>query len=166
MSRFNEKRILSAKECSMNHLPGGRFFRVLLFGLVLFVCRPGAHAQLAADWVLYGGKILTANTEDPANFTVTQAVAIYDGRFVVVGTDQEALATAGPNTRRINLGGRTVLPGLVHTHLHVHNQTPGHQLRDEIHPGMTDRGFRWTTKEESLAKLRSLAQGKAPGAWI
>ena len=150
----------------MNHRPGGRFFRALLFGLFLFVCGRGAHGQLTADWVLHNGKILTANTEDPASFTVAQAVAIYDGKFVVVGTDQEALRVAGPNTRRIDLGGRTVLPGLVHTHLHVHNQTPTHQLQNEIQPGMTDRGFRWTTKEEGMAKLRALTQGKAPDAWI
>jgi len=145
-----------------------RFARLFLFwfGLLFCLSHSSVQAQITADWVFYGGKVLTANTDDPANFTVVQAVAIYDGKFVVVGTDQQALAVAGPNTRRVNLRARTVLPGLVHTHLHVHNQTPAHHLRDEIHPGMTDRGLRWTTKEEGLAKLRSMAQGKEPGGWI
>ncbi len=38
--------------------------------------------------VLYNGKILTADTEDPANFTIAEAVAIYDGKFVAVGSNQ------------------------------------------------------------------------------
>ena len=79
----------------MNQRSGGRVFRALLLGLILFACGPGAHSQLTADWVLYNGKILTANTEDPANFTVAQALATYDGKFVVVGTDQEALRVCG-----------------------------------------------------------------------
>ena len=147
----------------MNH-PSS--FRVLLFGLVLIACRPVAQAQLAADWVLYGGKILTADTEDPASFTVSEAVAIFDGKFVVVGTNEAALAAAGPNTRRTDLGGRTMLPGLVETHVHVHNHTRAHQLRNEILPAMTDLGIDWTSKEEGMARLVALTQGKAPGDWI
>lgn len=146
---------------------GRRFFRIVAFGFILLLCRPEASvAQLAADWVLLNGKILTANTEDPADFTVAEAVAIYDGKFVVVGTNQEALAAAGPNTRRVDLGGRTMLPGLVETHIHVHNHTRAHQLRNEILPGMTDREIEWKSKAEGMAQLPALAQGKAAGEWI
>ena len=147
-SGFTASGFRTLEEESVNH-PSS--FRVLLFGLVLIACRPVAQAQLAADWVLYGGKILTADTEDPASFTVSEAVAIFDGKFVVVGTNEAALAAAGPNTRRTDLGGRTVLPGLVETHVHVHNHTRAHQLRNEILPGMTDLGIDWTSKEEGMA---------------
>ena len=76
---------------------------LLFLGMVLFLNGPWAQAAgLEADWVLYNGKILTADTEDPAHFTIAEAVAIYDGKFVTVGSNQEALDTAGASTRRIS----------------------------------------------------------------
>ena len=50
---------------------------------------------------------------------MASAVAIKDGKFLAVGTDQEALALAGPATRVIDLKGRSVLPGLFDNHTHV-----------------------------------------------
>jgi len=139
---------------------------ILLFlGMVLFLNGPWAQAAgLEADWVLYNGKILTADTEDPAHFTIAEAVAIYDGKFVVVGSNQEALETAGASTRRIDLAGKTVLPGLVETHLHVHTQTARHHLDRSV--SSTDPPLLWTSKEEGLAQLRTLALQKKPGEWI
>ena len=63
-------------------------------------------------WCL-NGKILTADSPDQNNFTIAQAAAIYDGKFIVVGSNEEALEYAGPSTRKIDVGGRTVIPGLV-----------------------------------------------------
>lgn len=71
-------------------------------------------ADRSAELVLHNGKIVTVD----AGMTVTQAVAIRDGRFLAVGTDQDVLATAGPVTRVIDLRGRTVIPGLIDSHLH------------------------------------------------
>ncbi|MDH0865481.1 amidohydrolase, partial [Mitsuaria sp. GD03876] len=48
-----------------------------------------------------------------------EAVAIKDGRFLGVGGNQEILALAGAATRRIDLKGRGVLPGLIDNHLHI-----------------------------------------------
>ncbi|MBI4443736.1 MAG: amidohydrolase family protein [Acidobacteria bacterium] len=140
-------------------------FLSLLFCSFLLSARAPA-APLEADWVLYNGKILTADTEDPARFTIAAAVAIYDGKFVVVGTTQQALETAGPNTRRIDLAGKTVLPGLIETHLHVHTQTLGHHAPGTPPLGNTDRALPWTSKDEGLAQLRTLALQKQPGEWI
>src|SRR5262249_8015708 len=53
-----------------------------------------------------------------ANPTAT-AVAIQDGRFLAVGTDEEVMALAGPKTKVVDLKGRRVLPGLVDNHLHI-----------------------------------------------
>lgn len=41
-----------------------------------------ASAQIYADTVLYNGQILTADSDDAFRFTIAQAVAIYDGKFV------------------------------------------------------------------------------------
>ena len=77
----------------------------LLFGMLLLASRCwGQATALSAEVVLYNGKILTTNTEDPANFAIAEGGAMYDGKFVYVGSSQPALA--GPNTRRIDLGGR------------------------------------------------------------
>jgi predicted amidohydrolase YtcJ len=66
------------------------------------------------DVVLYNGKIITV---DPA-FSIAQAVAIRADRFVAVGTNDALRQSAGPATRQIDLGGRTVIPGLMDGHLH------------------------------------------------
>ncbi|MFN8573099.1 MAG: amidohydrolase [Gemmatimonadaceae bacterium] len=80
----------------------------------------GAHAgtlaaqATRADIVLLHGKILTVD----ANDRVAQAVAIADGKIVAVGTDAEVSKFAGPSTRRIDLKGHTVTPGLIDAHAH------------------------------------------------
>lgn len=72
-------------------------------------------AQQTADTVLYNGKILTVDS----NFTMAQAVAVRGNRITAVGTNDEVLGLAGPNTLRIDLKGKTVTPGLIHTHIHL-----------------------------------------------
>ncbi len=121
-------------------------------------------AGIPADWVLYNGKILTANTDDPNGFRTAQAVAIYDGKYVAVGTNQEALDLAGPATKKIDLGSRMVLPGLVETHLHVHGMALSHYLGRSLNA--TDPPIQWKRKSEGLAQLRTLALQKKPGEWI
>ncbi|WP_195759990.1 amidohydrolase [Paracoccus sp. S-4012] len=71
-------------------------------------------AARTADIVLTGGNILTVDDD----FSSVSAVAISDGRFVAVGSDEEVSALVGPDTRNIDLGGRTVVPGLIDNHLH------------------------------------------------
>src|SRR4051794_36816014 len=69
----------------------------------------------AADTILTGGKILTVN----AAFDIVPALAIRDGRVLAIGGDAEIAALAGPGTRRIDLAGRTVIPGLIDAHCHM-----------------------------------------------
>ncbi len=74
-------------------------------------------AQQAADTILYNGKILTVDS----NFRIAQAVAISGDQITGVGTSDEILRLAGPNTRKIDLKGKTVTPGLINTHVHQEN---------------------------------------------
>ena len=67
------------------------------------------------DTVLYNGKILTVDDA----FSVVEAVAIRDGRFLLVGDTDEIRSLAGPDTEERDLGGRTVVPGLVDSHIHL-----------------------------------------------
>jgi predicted amidohydrolase YtcJ len=114
--------------------------------------------------VIYNGHILTADSPDPNNFSIAKAAAIYDGKFIVVGTDEEALATAGPNTKKIDLQGRTVIPGLVETHDHVYDYGV-HFAPGGIKPGQ-EPPVPFTSKEDFLAQIRTIALRKKPGEWI
>lgn len=67
------------------------------------------------DLVLFNGRFTTLDRTKPT----AQAVAITDGRFVHVGSNAEVLALAGAGTRRIDLQGRSALPGLIDNHLHI-----------------------------------------------
>ncbi len=66
------------------------------------------------DVVWHHGKIVTVD----ASFTVAQAMAIRGDRIVAVGRDADIVALAGPQTRRVDLQGRVVLPGLIDSHVH------------------------------------------------
>lgn len=72
-------------------------------------------AHSTPDIVFHNGQITTL---DPSNPMAT-AVAIADGKFLAVGSDNEILALADSNTRLINLERRSVLPGLFDNHTHM-----------------------------------------------
>ncbi len=84
-----------------------------LFGIL--VCFASAClAQSHADVIYYNGKVVTVSKDN----TVAQAVAIRGNRFLAVGSDSEVMKTAGPATRKIDLHGRSVLPGMIESHMH------------------------------------------------
>jgi predicted amidohydrolase YtcJ len=68
-----------------------------------------------ADLFLVNGKITTLDRENPE----AQAVAMRDGRFVAVGAERDVMAHGGPNTKRVDLKGRRVIPGLIDSHMHI-----------------------------------------------
>src|ERR1043165_1899996 len=67
-----------------------------------------------ADVIFTNGKIVTVD----ANFSVAQALAIKEGKLIAVGTNADALAHRGPNTKVLDLAGKTVIPGLQDSHIH------------------------------------------------
>ena len=81
--------------------------------LVLTLLASPALAQ-PADLVLRGGNIITVD----ADWSIAHAVAIREGRFVAVGADAQMAPHIGPKTQVIELSGKTVIPGLIDTHLH------------------------------------------------
>lgn len=90
--------------------------RVLQVAAVFGQLATGAAAQPApADSVWLNGRIYTA---DAQNARVT-ALAVRDGRLVGVGGGEDVGAFIGPATQIVDLGGRTVLPGLIDAHGHV-----------------------------------------------
>ena len=85
--------------------------------LALALCgAPSASpASAPADLVVLDGKVLTVD----AGSRVAEAVAIRDGVFVLVGTSAQARALVGPRTRVIDARGKTVIPGLIDSHVHA-----------------------------------------------
>ena len=69
----------------------------------------------SADLILFNGRITTLDRLAPE----ASAVAIRDGRFVAVGDERGIMALAGPDTRRVDLKGRRVIPGLIDSHMHI-----------------------------------------------
>ncbi|PSM51427.1 metal-dependent hydrolase [Campylobacter blaseri] len=67
------------------------------------------------DIIFYNGNITTLNKSNPT----AQAVAIKDGRFISVGKNEDVLRLADNSTRKVDLKGRSVLPGLFDNHTHI-----------------------------------------------
>jgi predicted amidohydrolase YtcJ len=67
-----------------------------------------------ADTIYTNGKIITMSKDRP----IAEAVAIRGNRFIAVGSNSEVAKAAGPATIRVDLRGRTVVPGLVENHTH------------------------------------------------
>ncbi|WAH55259.1 amidohydrolase [Pseudomonas silvicola] len=68
-----------------------------------------------AELILFNGRFHTVDRQNPT----ASAVAIREGRFVAVGSDAQAMAFRGDATRLIDLKGRTLIPGLNDSHLHL-----------------------------------------------
>jgi predicted amidohydrolase YtcJ len=85
----------------------------LRLALLTFLLATPALAQ-PADMVLRGGRVITVDKD----WHIAQAIAIKDGRFIAVGDDSAMATRIGPSTQVIELGGKTVVPGLIDTHLH------------------------------------------------
>ncbi len=70
---------------------------------------------LHAELIIHNGTIHTMDPLHPS----AEAVAVANGRIIAVGQLEAVDATAHPNTRRLNLGGRTMLPGFYDAHVHL-----------------------------------------------
>ena len=68
-----------------------------------------------ADLALINGKVITVDEK----FSIGEAVAVKNGRVQHVGSTQEVKALTGPKTKVVDLKGKTVMPGLYDSHIHV-----------------------------------------------
>jgi len=74
-----------------------------------------AVAAETADVVLYNGRVITMDSASP----ISQAIAIKGDKIIAVGMNEQILSLAKEKTERIDLLGKTVLPGLTESHSHI-----------------------------------------------
>ena len=95
--------------------------RTLLMAGAAFaaLCLGGeAMAQGAPDLIIYDAHVVTVDQK----FSTATAFAVTGTKFTAVGNDKTVLASAGPNTKKVDLHGQTVLPGFSDTHNHQLSQ--------------------------------------------
>jgi predicted amidohydrolase YtcJ len=121
---------------------------------IAFTAAAGSAQAQTAETILVNGKILTV---DRNNSTV-QALAIRDGRILATGSNEDVRKRADHNTKVIDLGGRTVTPGLIDSHIHA------------LRAGLTYSVELSWIGVPSLAKgldlIREAARTSRPGTWI
>ena len=113
-----------------------------------------AQGAITADLILSKGKIVIVDDR----FTIAQAVAIKGNRIVAVGANQEMDRLAAPNARRINLRGRTVIPGLIDNHNHL--------LRAATTWPLELRFDGVGTRKKAIEMIRARAKQVGPGQWV
>jgi predicted amidohydrolase YtcJ len=117
--------------------------------VLLLLALPACAAPPAADLVICCGKVLTMDRD----LTVRSAVAVKDGRILAVGGEE--LLTAYRARRRLDLKGRTLLPGFMDTHVHIIPLSPRDVDLREV---------------SSIGQLQAVVRAKArqlgKGAWI
>ena len=91
-----------------------QMFRRILTLSVFLATQIVRGAEAPADLVVLNGKIVTLNPES----SIVEAAAIREGRFVAVGASAEVKKLIGERTRVIDARGKTVVPGLIETHVH------------------------------------------------
>lgn len=121
--------------------------------LVLFLGSGLAPAQ-SATTVLLNGRVLTVN----ANFATVEAVAVRGGRILATGSSAEIRKLAGPQARVINLEGRTVIPGLIDSHMHA--------IRAALSFSTEVNWIGTRSLADALGRIREAAHTMAPGAWL
>jgi predicted amidohydrolase YtcJ len=125
--------------------------RAAVVAIAVVVAPIAAPAQ-TADTVLVNGKVVTVDDR----FTIAQALAVRDGRIVRVGATAEVEALRGPQTRVIELAGRTVIPGLIDNHAHWVRAAEHDELRFD---GVTSR-------QQALRMLGERVHAISAGEWI
>jgi predicted amidohydrolase YtcJ len=139
-----------------------KFLLYIVFGLLLASCIGGGvevpqsffDPRPPAEWVFMSGKVVTVDSSS----SIKEAVAIKNGRFVAVGTDSEIRRWIGRTTTVVNLAGRTMIPGLIDSHIHA--TVAGLSWDGELH---------WESLRslaDGLKQIEAAARNKPAGTWI
>jgi predicted amidohydrolase YtcJ len=124
-----------------------------------FPGRPSALPKIPeepADLILRNGNILTVDSQD----RIAQAVALSKGLIQKVGADPDVSSFIGPNTKVVNLKGRTVTPGIIDAHNHMIYFGEQMKYRLDIRPPKV------RSKMDLMRVVKEATKAKAEGDWI
>jgi predicted amidohydrolase YtcJ len=136
----------------MAHQSARGFFCVFLVWIGVLGTVPASANP--ADLLFINGKIVT---QDAAS-SVAEALAVEAGHISATGSSEQLRKLAGPSTKVIDLGGHTVIPGLIDSHIHAIRA--GFRYATEVN---------WesaTSFGEAFERLKSAAAHAKPHAWL
>jgi predicted amidohydrolase YtcJ len=117
-------------------------------------CRSPIRGEpVVADLVLFNGDIYTGNHDQPR----AQAIAIRGDAIIAVGTNEQLAHVA--RARRIDLGGRVVIPGINDAHVHEPSI-------DGVNAIELPGEFETLTLPELLAAIGRATREHPPGTWL
>jgi predicted amidohydrolase YtcJ len=111
-------------------------------------------AAQSPDTALVNGKIITLDERS----TIAEALAVRDGAIIAVGRSADIRGLAGPATRIIDLGGRTVIPGLIDSHMHA--------IRAALFYATEVNLIGAHSIAEAMERIAAAARTARPGQWI
>ena len=126
------------------------------------------------DLIIFNGKIVTmedASLNNSPGRTV-EAMAVQGDRIQFLGSNEEVFRYAGPQTRKIDVRGHTVVPGLINPHTHLHNHIVNRWARNNVDKveaiaktfSVTGRTFEELTRGIELVIKEQMAH-PLPGQW-
>src|SRR2546425_1822076 len=124
------------------------------FLLFIFLAMAPQLCAQTADTVLLNGKVLTVDSQS----SIQEAIAIRESKILAVGKTVDVRRLAGPRTRVIDLQGRTVIPGLIDSHLHG--------IRAALSFSTEVNWIGAPSLDDALGKIRQAARTIKPGAWL
>lgn len=132
-----------------------RLIAAVFAALLVVFDQAAAEPQASGDagLILYNGKIVTVDQ----GFRIAQAVAVKGDRIVGVGSDADVRKLASSDAKMIDLKGKTVLPGLMDSHVHATGASM-YEFDHEV-PEME-------TMADVLAYVKSRAALIDDGEWI
>ena len=132
------------------------YFLSILIGMLILGLLGCSETPVKDVKLFYGGTILTVDED----FSEAEAMVIRGDKILATGDLASLERMYGKHAEKIDLKGKTMLPGFVDPHAHVISFAPVHFITEDI--GITN----FETTEEALAHLKKIAAGKEKGEWI
>jgi len=121
---------------------------------VLGLALAGPGRAQTADIILLHGKILTLDERS----SIREAMAVSEGRIAAFGSSMDIMKLAGRKTRVVDLRGRTVIPGLIDSHIHA--------IRAALSYSVEVNWIGASSLAEALGRVREAARRAKPGDWL
>lgn len=143
-------------------------------GLVASIAVLSASVQAApspyAESVILNGKVITADSDNPEEVSIRQAIAIRGDRIIAVGTNDEIRKLIADWTEVIDAKGNSVIPGLIDTHNHIYETSTGFPWVIRNMPELMEVHIRGESREELVDTLHKAVKARAgqipEGNWV